>query len=67
MEGEVELQRETRSSIEIDQNARGEYSLKAKVYYDEDGLDGPVRATSRLEFIDEWFQRRFRVPVRQVE
>lgn len=55
-----DLERLTRSSIEIDQNARGEWSLKTKVYYDEtDGL-ALGEAEKRLEHIDAWFQFRFR-------
>ena len=66
MEGEAELQRETRSSIEIDSNAKGEFSLKAKRYYDEADPVARVEAQNALEAIDAWFQRRFRVPIKMV-
>ena len=67
MGDEAELQRETRSSIEIDQNAKGDYSYKAKVYFDDVDPTARVAAQEKLHAIDAWFQRRFRVLARQVE
>jgi len=54
------IQRETRSSIEIDMNAKGDWALKAKLYFDDTDSSGHMRAQRTLEAIDAWFQQRFR-------
>lgn len=57
MEPEIlELSRETRSSIEVSRNAKGEYAWKLKLYL-EDGAEGD--ALDRLSRIDDELRVRF--------
>ena len=45
-----ELAKENRCSIEVSKNAKGEYSWKIKIYFEDEKADTP---TTRLKAIDE--------------
>ena len=45
----AELQRETRSSIELERTAKGEYKWTVKRYYES---DQPTEALSEIKYID---------------
>lgn len=56
--GIEELAKENRSSIEVSKTAKGEYSWKIKVYFEDEIEDQPV---SRIKTIDEALRSNFNV------